>query len=170
MELMAKFAFGLYAFLIAGGAIMAVTATSLVRALVGLVAAMFGVAGMYLLLSAPFLAFMQILIYVGGITVLIFFAIMFTRPGPDGTVGPRPHPFRRGLQALLAMLVPGLVLLTVILKHPPQSFSIPENIGPAFLGKGMLTHYLLPFELISVALFIAMAGAVLLAWHKWGAK
>ncbi len=169
MELMAKVAFGLYAFMIMGGSVMAVAATSLVRALVGLVAAMFGVAGMYLLLAAPFIAFMQILIYVGGVSVLIFFAIMFTRPGPGGTA-PRPHPFRRGLQAILAMLVPGLILATVILKHPPESFLIPENIGPALLGKGMLYHYLLPFELISVALFIAMAGAVLLAWHKWGEK
>jgi len=169
MELMAKTAFGLYAVMIVGGSIMAVAASSLVRALVGLVAAMFGVAGMYLLLAAPFLAFMQILIYVGGVTVLIFFAIMFTRPGPAGTA-PRPHPFRRGLQAVLAMLAPGLILLTVILKHPPLSFPIPKNVGPALLGKGMLYHYLLPFELISVALFIGMAGAVLLAWHKWGQK
>lgn len=169
MELMAKVVFGLYVLMIAGGSVMAVAATSLVRALIGLVAAMFGVAGMYLLLAAPFLAFMQILIYVGGVTVLIFFAIMFTRPGPAGTAPP-PHPFRRGLQALLAMLAPGVILLTVILKHSPESFPIPENIGPALLGKGMLYHYLLPFELISVALFIAMAGAVLLAWHKWGDK
>jgi len=169
MELMAKFAFGLYALMIVGGSLMAVAARNLVRALIGLVAAMFGVAGMYLLLAAPFIAFMQILIYVGGVSVLIFFAIMFTRPGPSGTE-PQPHPFRRGLQALLAMLMPGLILTLVILKHPPESFPIPENIGPALLGKRMLHHYLLPFELISVALFIAMAGAVLLAWHKWGEK
>jgi len=169
MELMAKVAFGLYALMIAGGSVMAVVAASLVRALVGLVAAMFGVAGMYLLLAAPFIAFMQILIYVGGVTVLIFFAIMFTRPAPGGNA-PRPHPFLRGLQAVLVMLAPGVILATVILKHPPESFPIPEDIGPVLLGKGMLYHYLLPFELISVALFIAMAGAVLLAWHKWGEK
>ncbi len=58
---------------------MAVLARSLVRALSGLIVTLFGVAGMYLLMAAPFIAFMQILIYVGAVTVLIFFAIMLTR-------------------------------------------------------------------------------------------
>jgi len=169
MEILAKSAFVFYALIIIAGSFMAVASTSLVRALVGLVAAMFGVAGMYLLLAAPFIAFMQILIYVGGVCVLIFFAIMFTRPPSDAKV-PRPHPFRRRLYALLAMLVPGLILSRVIIRNQPESFPVPENIAPALLGKGMLGPYLLPFELISVALFIAMAGAVILAWHKWGNK
>ena len=169
MEILATAAFVFYALIIAAGSLMAVASTSLVRALVGLVAALFGVAGMYLLLSAPFIAFMQILIYVGGVCVLIFFAIMFTKPAPDANES-RPHPFRKRFHALLAMLVPGGILLSVIIKGQPESFPVPEDVGPELLGKGMLGPYLLPFELISVALFIAMAGAVLLAWHKWGDK
>ena len=169
MEILAKSAFVFYALIIAAGSLMAVASASLVWALVGLVAAMFGVAGMYLLLAAPFIAFMQILIYVGGVCVLIFFAIMFTRPPPDAKA-PRPHPFRKRLHALLAMLVPGVILSRVIIMDQPESIQVPENVDPALLGKGMLGPYLLPFELISVALFIAMAGAVILAWHKWGNK
>ena len=84
MEILAKLAFVLYTLVIITGAIMAVTAKSLVRALVGLIAVMIGVAGMYLLMAAPFVAFMQILIYVGGVSVLIFFAIMLTKASPDG--------------------------------------------------------------------------------------
>jgi len=169
MEILAKSAFVFYALIIMAGSVMAVGSTSLVRALVGLVAAMFGVAGMYLLLSAPFIAFMQVLIYVGGVCVLIFFAIMFTKPAPEGNASWH-HPFRKRVHALLAMLIPGIILSTVIIKNQPASFPVPENVDPALLGKGMLGPYLLPFELISVALFIAMGGAVLLAWHKWGDK
>ena len=84
MEILAKIAFAFYAFIICGGSIMAVTSRSLVRALVGLIAVMIALAGMYLFLAAPFIAFMQILIYVGGVSVLIFFAIMLTRASADG--------------------------------------------------------------------------------------
>ncbi|MGA9478777.1 MAG: NADH-quinone oxidoreductase subunit J, partial [Desulfobacterales bacterium] len=84
MESLAHIAFGLYTALIVGGACIAVLARSLVRSLVGLVATLFGVAGLYLLMAAPFIAFMQILIYVGGVSVLIFFAIMLTHAAPTG--------------------------------------------------------------------------------------
>ncbi len=69
-------------------------ARSLVRSLVGLVATLFGVAGLYMLMAAPFIAFMQILIYVGGVSVLIFFAIMLTHAAPTGDeskTSPRPQ-------------------------------------------------------------------------------
>lgn len=169
MEILAKSAFIFYALLIVSGAIMAVAAHSIVRSLVGLIGSMFGVAGMYLLLAAPFIAFMQILIYVGGVSVLIFFAIMLTSASAEDEE-PSPYTFRRHLYAVLAMLAPAVTLSWVIIKYPPETFSAPETVGPLDLGKGMLSHYLLPFELISIVLFVAMAGAVLLAWQKWGKK
>ena len=169
MEILAKLAFALYALVIITGAIMAVAAKSLVRALVGLIAVMIGVAGMYLLMAAPFVAFMQILIYVGGVSVLIFFAIMLTKASPDGDESSLSS-LRRSLNALLALLTPGVILSVVILKYPPESFPAPADVGAFNLGKGMLGPYLLPFELISIILFVAMAGAVLVAWRKWGNK
>jgi len=169
MEILAKLAFVLYALVIITGAIMAVTAKSLVRALVGLIAVMIGVAGMYLLMAAPFVAFMQILIYVGGVSVLIFFAIMLTKASPDGDES-SPNSLRNTLNALVAMLAPGVILSVVILRYPPESFPRPTDVGAFNLGEGMLGMYLLPFELISIILFVAMAGAVLVAWRKWGNK
>src|SRR3972149_8447476 len=62
------------------GAAMTLFSPSIVYALVGLVTAMFGVAGLYIYLNSPFLAMMQLLIYVGAITVLIVFAIMLAGP------------------------------------------------------------------------------------------
>jgi NADH-quinone oxidoreductase subunit J len=84
METLALFAYALYLAIIVIGGFVAVTNPNLVRALVGLVAAMFGVAGMYFLMNAPFVGLMQLLIYVGAISVLIFFAIMLTRPPAGG--------------------------------------------------------------------------------------
>jgi len=169
MEILAKLAFALYALVIITGAIMAVASRSLVRALLGLIAVMIGVAGMYLLMAAPFVAFMQILIYVGGVSVLIFFAIMLTKASPDGDES-SPNSLRNTLNALVAMLAPGVILSVVILRYPPESFPRPTDVGAFNLGEGMLGMYLLPFELISIILFVAMAGAVLVAWRKWGNK
>jgi len=169
MEILAKLAFALYALVIITGAIMGVAAKSLVRALVGLIAVMIGVAGMYLLMAAPFVAFMQILIYVGGVSVLIFFAIMLTKAWSDGDESSL-NSLRTILTALVAMLAPGVILSVVILRYSPESFPRPTDVGAFNLGEGMLGPYLFPFELISVVLFVAMAGAVLVAWRKWGNK
>ena len=169
MDLLAKIFFGFYTILIIGGAGMAVVDPSLVRSLIGLVATMFGVAGLYLLMGAPFIAFMQILIYVGGVSVLIFFAIMLTHAAPTGDEAKR-RPIRKRLNAIFAMLVPAAVLSSAIIKYGPEGFQMPKELSLPQLGMGLLGPYLLAFELVSVVLFVAMAGAVMLAWRQWGKR
>ena len=169
MESLAHIAFGVYTALIVCGACIAVLARSLVRSLVGLVATLFGVAGLYLLMAAPFIAFMQILIYVGGVSVLIFFAIMLTHAAPTGDEAKR-RPVRKRLNAIFAMTVPAVVLAVQIIVHGPKGFEVPEEVSLPELGAGLLGPYLLAFELISVVLFVAMAGAVMLAWRQWGKR
>jgi NADH-quinone oxidoreductase subunit J len=169
MDMLAKIAFGFYTFLIIGGGTMAVMDLGLVRSLVGLVATMFGVAGMYMLMDAPFLAFMQVLIYVGAVTVLIFFAIMLTHAARTGTEA-KQRPIRKRLNAVFSMLVPAVVLSPIIVKYGPAAFARPKNVSLSRLGEGLLGPYLIDFELISVVLFVAMAGAVMLAWRQWGKR
>ncbi len=169
MENVAKLAFWFYTLIVVGGAFMAATEASLVRSLVGLVATMFGVAGLYMLMDASFIAFMQILIYVGGVSVLIFFAIMLTRAAPTGDEAMH-RPLRKRINALFSMLVPALVLSVAIVQHLPKGNKLPKDVPLAELGKGLMGPYLLNFELISVVLFVAMAGAVMLAWRQWGVK
>ncbi|MFY9704773.1 MAG: NADH-quinone oxidoreductase subunit J [Desulfobacterales bacterium] len=169
MESLAHIAFGLYTALIVGGACIAVLARSLVRSLVGLVATLFGVAGLYLLMAAPFIAFMQILIYVGGVSVLIFFAIMLTHAAPTGDES-KSRPVRKRLNAIFAMTVPAVVLAIQIIVHGPKGFEMPSEVSLPELGAGLLGPYLLAFELISVVLFVAMAGAIMLAWRQWGKR
>jgi NADH-quinone oxidoreductase subunit J len=167
MEIMARVVFGFYAALIVAGALMAVVERGLVRSLVGLIATMFGVAGLYMLMAAPIVAFMQILIYVGGVSILIFFSIMLTKARPTGDEA-KKRPFRKKANALLASLVVGIILASVLIKFPIPSLEIPRQVNGPDLGDGLLGPYLLPFELISVVLFVAMAAAVALAWQQWG--
>jgi len=157
--------FGLYALVILAGGLLAVLARNLVRAMVGLVMTLFGVAGLYLLLNTPFMAFMQILIYVGAVVVLIFFAIMLTR-APAGGEEAAPRSFRQALLAVLAGLAPALILGAAAYSIPQAGVSRPPAVELKLLGAHLLTSYVLAFELISVVLFIAMAGAVLLGFTR----
>jgi NADH-quinone oxidoreductase subunit J len=160
-----QFAFALYTLIVLAGGVLAVTSPSLVRAMLGLVVSLFGVAGLYLLLLADFVALMQILIYVGAVAVLIFFAIMLTRAAADGGEADGPGP--RGIaRAIPAFLVPAGILVPLLAVYGVVGFPTPKNVSPAQLGAGLLGPYTLAFELISVVLLAAMAGAVLLAFEK----
>ena len=169
MEDMAKIAFGLYTLIILGGSVLAVGAKSLVRAMMGLIATLLGVAGMYMLLNSPFMALMQILIYVGAISVLIFFAIMLTRADAGGEEA-ESAPLRQNLLSLLAVLSVGGVLGWLVLTRPLATTGVPVEVSIEKLGLGLLEPYGLAFELISVVLLVSMAGAVLLAWERRNGK
>ena len=175
-QLFAKGVFGLYTLCILGGGLAAVTSRSLVRALVALIIVMFGVAGMYLLLNAPFIALMQLLIYVGAVAVLVFFAIMLVRD-PRAQQRWPGTPLRKLALALPAAALPSLLLLWTWLIDPPSFLPDPANprlpalpveVPVAELGRGLMQDYLVAFELISVVLFVAMSAAVLLAFKPRG--
>lgn len=163
--------FIVYAVVVLGGGIMAVAAKSLVRALVGLVLTLFGVAGMYLLMAAPFMALMQILIYVGAVVVLIFFAIMLTNATSRGDEA-KPRSGMRLFLALLAAAIPAGLLGFVAWTQATVEETVltPVEISIDQLGKALLNEYVLAFELISVVLFVAMAGAVLLGFERRKSK
>ncbi len=167
-DIMAYLAFALYVALILFGGLAAVLARNLVRALIGLVVTFLGVAGMYLLLASPFLAFMQLLIYIGAICVLIFFAIMLVKNTSSGEEMRTPSLGQTAL-ALLAGLASLLLFGPVLLLN--SGYLSPEGVQPtetelSALGEGLLTYYVAPFELISVVLLVAMAGGAWLAWDK----
>lgn len=167
-DIMAYLAYALYVLLILGGGLMAVLARNLVRAMIGLVITFLGVAGMYLLMASPFMAFMQLLIYIGAICVLIFFAIMLVKNTSSGEEMRCPHPMQLIL-ALLAGFAPMALFGPIILLNAGQLNTpglIPAETPLADLGEGLLSYYVVPFELISIVLLVAMAGGVFLAWDK----
>ncbi len=146
------------------GGFLTVLSQSLVRALIGLILTLFGVAGLFFLMAAPFIALMQILIYVGAVSVLIFFAIMLTNAWPGGDEGGK-LPGRVVLYGGLAALVPAVFLSAAVIRSAPPSFLVPEETEISVLGRFFLEDFILPFELISLLLTVAMAGAVVLAFE-----
>jgi NADH-quinone oxidoreductase subunit J len=159
-------AFGLYVLIIIGGGTGAILSRNLVRAMLGLVMTFLGVSGMYLLLASPFLAFMQLLIYVGAVCVLIFFAIMLTKNTAEGEEAKLPNPIV-GLLGLLAGVIPLAVLGPLVVIHtaklPQVTYAATDT---RLLGEGLITSDVVPFELISIILLVAMSGAVFLAWRR----
>ncbi|MDR1313111.1 MAG: NADH-quinone oxidoreductase subunit J [Deltaproteobacteria bacterium] len=169
-EWAAYLAFALYVLIIIGGALGAVLSRNLIRAMLGLVMTFLGVAGMYLLLASPFLAFMQLLIYVGAVCVLIFFAVMLTR-NTDGGEESRLPSLGQLFYGALAFLAPLAVAGPFIVMHAGrQALETPKTESTASLGAGLLGSYVLPFELISIILLVAMAGAVYLAFRGYAPK
>jgi NAD(P)H-quinone oxidoreductase subunit 6 len=122
------------------------------------------ISGLYILLNADFVAAAQILVYVGAVNVLILFAIMLVNKQEDFSKLPRRW-IRQGSTALVCF---GLfALLSTMVLVTPWSFSAtsPAVIENTILeiGKHFFSDFLLPFELASVLLLIAMVGAIILA-------
>ncbi|MCL4466265.1 MAG: NADH-quinone oxidoreductase subunit J [Chloroflexi bacterium] len=142
-------------------AIGVVSLRNIYRAALCLVLTFLGVAGVYILLNADFVAVMQVLIYAGAVTTMLLFAIMLTRsPG-----SPRSNAANRqsGL-ALFAVLV--LVVLLVLALGTavwPQTAPVAAQSSVDVLAKQLFTTYALPFEIASVLLLAAMVGAIILA-------
>jgi NADH:ubiquinone oxidoreductase subunit 6 (subunit J) len=169
VPVLGQFAFAFYVVIILAGGGLAVMSRSLIRAMVGLVITLFGVAGLYLLLLAEFVALMQILIYIGAVSVLIFFSIMFTRASANG--GEAQGPGLRGiLRAIPAFVLPTALLVRMLQVYGVRGADTPKNITASGLGAGLLGPYTVPFELISVVLLAAVAGAVFLATQTRGAN
>ncbi|MDR1038673.1 MAG: NADH-quinone oxidoreductase subunit J [Deltaproteobacteria bacterium] len=169
-EWAAYLAFAVYVLIIIGGALGAILSRNLIRAMLGLVMTFLGVAGMYLLLASPFLAFMQLLIYVGAVCVLIFFAVMLTRNTDGGEESRLPSVSSLGY-GLLAFLAPLAVAGPLVVMYAGRvPVETPQTEGTDLLGAGLLSSYVLPFELISIILLVAMAGAVYLAFRGYNPK
>ena len=158
-------AFWLLAALTVGSAVGVVAVRDLIRAVVLLITSFLGVAGLYITLSADFVAVVQVLIYVGAISVLLLFAIMLTpRAGRDNA-----ETFLR----LPGILLAGLVAFTISFVSLDTDWSVVERGGfeetAEAIGEALLDKYVLPFEMAAVLLLVAMLGAILLV-HPEGTE
>ncbi len=153
--------FFIIAALTLGAGILVVTVRNVVHAAMALVGAFFGVAAIYLLLEAEFLAVVQVLIYVGAISVLILFAIMLTRGlmSSDQT-GVNTQWAAAALIAFFLFL--GMFLISERGPWALATQAITADLVPT-LGKLLVTTYVLPFEVISLLLLGALVGALVIA-------
>lgn len=161
--------FYLLAGVIVASGILMVTSRSIFHSATFLAVVLSLVGGLYLLLSAEFLAAVQILVYVGAVVVLIIFAIMLTSHIGDLRISQsnKLSPLAAIACALfLAAFVPMLV------KHPwgqvvaataPEGGGLVGESNIQHIGTALLTTYAFPFELVSLALLVALMGAIVIA-------
>ena len=118
-----------------------------------------GVAGIYILLNAEFIAAVQVLIYVGAITVLIIFAVMLSQKISGRTLSQTNE--QRGAAILVSLSM--LAFLSIVLTRTVFPLSREGSLSHSTyaLGKLLLTTYVLPFEVASVVLLVAMIGAII---------
>ncbi len=145
-----------------GGALVAVASRQLVRNVGGLALSFMGLAGLYYFLGSPFLALMQILIYVGVVCITILFALMLTEAGETRAYVRRRLWVDGGLLLVAGLLGGGLLLLV---RRSAWMPTISPNSPGALpdLGRALLTRFGFAFEAISVVLLIAILGAVVVA-------
>ncbi|MEW6387717.1 MAG: NADH-quinone oxidoreductase subunit J [Thermodesulfobacteriota bacterium] len=143
------------------GALIAVAAKNIFHNVLGLALALIGVAGVFLYLNSPFVALMEILIYVGAICIAICFAIMLSEPLY------LPGPPRNLLKVIGALVGAGAVFVFFALLVKKTSW-LPaaersQDWSVTTLGHYLLTNYALIFEVISLLLLVAMLGAIVIA-------
>jgi len=161
-------AFAILSVLVLGGGLGVVTTRNLVHGALWLVLSLLGVAGYFVLLSAPFLAAVQVLVYIGAIAILIVFAVMLTRSMTSlGEVRNRQW----WLSAITVILLFLLLAVGIILPvwgrgAPGEVTSLSATVGGAVeLGEALVAGdgFVLPFEVASILLTAAMIGAIVVA-------
>jgi NADH:ubiquinone oxidoreductase subunit 6 (subunit J) len=151
-------AFWLFAALAIAAALAIVAARSLVHAVLALVLSFIGVAGLFITLSADFLAVAQVLVYAGAIGVLTIFAIMLTpRSGRHNDNAPLFWP-----ATILAIIVFGVIAIAALVTAWPVQGRPGFDSTAAAIGAALLGHYALPFEVVSGVLLAALIGAIVL--------
>ncbi|HKQ98950.1 MAG TPA: NADH-quinone oxidoreductase subunit J [Candidatus Polarisedimenticolia bacterium] len=146
-----------------GAALFVIRSRNAIHSAIWLVVSFLSIAGLYVLLEAEFVAVVQVLVYAGGIMVLFLFVIMLVNLRDAAPMRPR---LPAAVSALVGILAIGAILLVV------RRGSLPPAGGDSALrtggnlqavGEAMFRDYLLPFEIASVLLLVAMVGAILLA-------
>lgn len=145
-----------------GSALLVVTTRQLVHAALWLVVCFGALAGCYLVLTAEFVAWVQVLIYVGAVVALLLFGIMLTRapigPSPDLNSGNR-------IVAAIVAVATAAVLVTVVVDAFRSAYAdlTPGRGTAEDVGSSIFRNWVLPFEALSVLLLAALIGAIVLS-------
>ena len=174
VELILFYVFAVFAVL---SAIFVITAKNVVHSAVALAVTLLSVAGLFLTLHAEFLAGVQVIVYVGGILVLFVFVIMLI------SVEKAVHERQYNRQWVIALITAVLLIaeLSYVLVRGKDSLVAAESVPPAqsvlglsgntqLVGEILYGQYLLPFEIASILLLVAIVGSVALAKRKTQAE
>jgi NADH-quinone oxidoreductase subunit J len=161
--------FYIFALMTLAGGILTITRRSAVHSAISLIVSLLGVAGLYLMQQAEFLFAVQIVLYVGGIMVLFLFVIMLVNLDEAA----KERQFNsHWLVALAAVAAVGAEIAYFFYKGGPNAFHIESaaaGIAPVAIGNTeavadvLFSEYLLPFEIASILLLVAVVGSVVMA-------
>lgn len=158
-------AFWILAVVMVAAAIGVVRAQNVVHAALYLVVVLAGAAAQYILLVAEFVAWVQVLIYIGAIVILFLFGIMLTRAPmkPDGPLDNH----QRGAAAVVSLFLFGVITALLIDAYGNDQVKPTAKMlaagSPANIADSMFRNYLVPFEVVSMLLLAALVGAVVIA-------
>ena len=141
-----------------GGALGVVVSRNVVHAALLLLVSLMGVAGLFLLLLAEFLALVQVLIYGGAIIIVVLFVIMLTRVQEFRAMRDNPQ---WPLALVAALAVFGLLAAAMIKGAPSESTR--GSVAFSELGESLFTQWAVPFEVASLVLLVALIGAIVIA-------
>ena len=147
-----------------GAALAVVTSKNLFHSALFLILSFVGVAGLYVLLEAPFLAAVQILVYVGAIAILIVFAIMLTRRLMAKDLVQSNAQWNLAFLGAFFLFV-ALVMILLRVNWPVVEAAVPEETI-SILGQDLMGIYLVPFEVASVLLLVALVGSIIIARER----
>jgi NADH-quinone oxidoreductase subunit J len=144
-----------------GGAATVALSRNILRSAVGLLASLLGVGGIYVYLSADFVAITQVLVYIGGVLVLVLFAVMLTSRITEVQVSNTSV----GLFGGVLLFVAVAPVLATVAFLTPWAARAPGPLAPTTgaIGDALLTRWLLPFEVASLLLLATLVGAVVMA-------
>lgn len=150
-------------------AILVITCKNPINSALSLIMTFFCLATYYVMLDAPFMAAVQVMVYAGAIMVLIVFTIMLLNIRVNAT---QKHSHRLVLGSIIGFFT--LIISVVLLVKSqaaksvgPYTEDMIKNIGHSeLLGKELFTNFLLPFEITSILLLVAIIGSVILAKKK----
>jgi len=163
---MDKVLFLIFAGIALGAAVNLLRSRHPIHSALSLIGVMGALAVLYLLLGAEFIAAVQVIVYAGAIMVLFVFTIMLLNVGAEAPTSGSMLVRYLGIP-LLALLLLQLVRLLLGQYPPDQTSSFGTFVGPTEkIGRLLFTQYLLPFEVTSVLILVAVMGAVVLARRK----
>ncbi|PGL70294.1 NADH-quinone oxidoreductase subunit J [Bacillus sp. AFS055030] len=143
------------------GGVMMLNSTKVMHMMLSLVLTFISIAGIYVLLSAEFVAVVQILIYSGAVTILMIFGIMLTKHDIESE---NPKRNWRNIAALIGIVAFGVVMFLGVngLSINATDVDLATN-NTKNIGLQLFTDHIVPFEVMSVLLLIALVGAIILA-------
>ncbi|MEA4900191.1 NADH-quinone oxidoreductase subunit J [Desulfitobacterium sp.] len=162
MSTMATVVFFIFAIIAVAAAWGVVTSTNIVHSALFLALSFLGVAVLYVLLNAEFLAAAQILVYAGAVSILVIFAVMLTLRGDVAVSNPNTNKWTWGV--CVAGLLFALIALVILTNDAWRILPMPSTAGGTTeLSALLLSWYMVPFEVAAFLLTIALIGAVILA-------